>query len=72
MYRSGAVARRLLPLTPLVHTEKFTSWLTHSSIAPELLRSVTRQYSAAPPPPPQEWGTNILDKIFGFVRNGRK
>ena len=36
-------------------SEKFTSWLSHNSIAPDLLRCVSgaRKFSAAPPPPPQ-------------------
>ena len=35
-------------------SEKFSSWLTHKSLAPELLRCVAggRRFSAAPPPPP--------------------
>ena len=36
-------------------TEKFASWLTRSSLPPEILRSVSvRRLSAAPPPPPPE------------------
>ena len=56
MYRSGRAAQRLLPLTPLVQSGKFSSWLTHNCPGPELLRHVTgaRQFSAAPPPPPSE------------------
>jgi len=57
MYRSGRVAQRLLPLTPLVHTEKFSGWLSHNSLSPELLRCVSstniRSYAAPPPPPAQ-------------------
>jgi len=56
MYRSGKAAQRLLPLTPLVQSEKFSSWLTHNCPGPELLRHVrgARHFSAAPPPPPSE------------------
>jgi len=57
MYRSGKVAQRLLPLTPLVQTEKFSGWLSHKSLSPELLRCVSssnvRSYAAPPPPPAQ-------------------
>jgi len=62
MYRTGKAVRSLLPLTPLVTTERFSSWLIRSSLPPSLLCSVgvftpscvsqLRRFSSAPPPPP--------------------
>ena len=45
----------LVSKVSFLFSEKFTSWLSHNSIAPDLLRCVSgaRRFSAAPPPPPQ-------------------
>ena len=41
-------------LAALHFTERFASWLSRSSLTPEVLRTVSvRRMSAAPPPPPE-------------------
>lgn len=42
-------------LTDSHFTERFASWLTRSSLSPEVLRTVSaRRLASAPPPPPSE------------------
>jgi len=57
MYRTGRAVKNILPLTPLVKTERYSSWLARNSLSPSLLGSVAatatslRKFSATPPPP---------------------
>ena len=49
----ASLGRHYFTLSSLHFTERFASWLSRSSLPPELLRSVSvRRMSAAPPPPP--------------------
>jgi len=58
MLRTGSAVRKILPLTPLINTERYASWQARNTLPPALLSSVAisngqplRKYSAAPPPP---------------------